>query len=74
MSAPELGVTYDGPVWNLDDPGNAQPNVWPACSTCGVAYVYRQCFTFGPGSIAAEWLWQRDCKHKAPHVIKTVEG
>lgn len=47
------------------DDGHPQPNprCWPECSECGVAYVLRNCVTFG-AELKYQWLWQRDCKHK----------
>lgn len=43
----------------LDD-----PQVWPACSQCQMAYVLRRCMRFTDSTLVAEWLWQRDCNHK----------
>ena len=37
------------------------PQVWPKCSTCDVAWVLRRALSITKGWI---WVWQRDCKHK----------
>lgn len=36
------------------------PEVWPECSECHVAYVLRRCLSLSQGYV---WLWQQDCKH-----------
>jgi len=36
------------------------PEIWPACSDCDVAYVHRRMFSLTKGWI---WAWQQDCKH-----------
>ena len=36
------------------------PQVWPQCSECGVAYVHRRGLSFTDGW---RWYWQQDCKH-----------
>lgn len=48
--------------------GEAQPNAWPACSTCGTAYVRRLGISLSNGLM---WAWFRDCKHRADFTIRT---
>lgn len=47
---------------------NPQPSAWPQCSECKTAYVLRRALTFSASgrrmSLASEWTWQRDCKHR----------
>lgn len=48
---------------------NPQPRAWPCCSTCNTAYVLRRALVFAVAkskrsTLASEWIWQRDCKHR----------
>lgn len=50
---------------------NPDPEAWPRCSECKTDYVLRRAVVFRAGrdgprsmSIANEWVWQRDCKHR----------
>lgn len=62
-----LEITYDGPLWDTEtDPANPQPQVFPKCSTCEAAYVYRRGLSLSKGTI---WYWSRDCKHKSEATI-----
>lgn len=56
------------------------PEVWPECSECHVAYVHRRCMTFTSNGLSWRWVWQQDCKHgrkgstqPAP-VLMTADG
>lgn len=59
--------------------GTEGPEVWPQCSECGIAYVYRRglSFTAPEGWI---WLWFQDCKHgrkgtpQPPAVLVNADG
>lgn len=61
---------------------NPDPKAWPRCSECKTDYVLRRAVVFGTGrdgsrsmSIANEWVWQRDCKHRKaqPEVARKVD-
>ena len=55
-----------------DDP-NPIVTVYPECSECGTAYVFRRCYSLtGPHF----WAWQRDCKHKTaePRIAGTEDA
>lgn len=50
---------------------NPDPEAWPRCSECKIDYVLRRAVVFGVGrdgsrsmTIATQWVWQRDCKHR----------
>lgn len=49
----------------------AMPKVraYPVCSACKTPYVLRRAFVLSPPRASARWIWQRDCKHKAPPEI-----
>lgn len=48
-------------ITSVEDHINPDPEAWPACAECEVAWVLRRCLSLTKGWI---WLWQRDCKHK----------
>ena len=58
-------------AWDVEtDPANPQPNIWPECPTCSVAWVWRYTITLDN----AQWMWTRDCKHKTQPVLWTADG
>lgn len=59
--------------WDVaTDADNPQPQVWPVCPTCNVAWVYRKFLSMTKGT--AVWAWSRDCKHKVDPVLHTKDG
>jgi hypothetical protein len=54
-------------------PVRAMPEVraYPKCSACGAPYILRYVFIVLPEP-GAEWLWQRDCKHKKAPAVGVV--
>jgi hypothetical protein len=46
---------------------------YPKCRACGTPYVLRRVFIVLPKP-GAEWLWQRDCKHKKAKPVAVDSG
>lgn len=53
------GFPMPSSVWDLTDPDNPVPLVWPECE-CGTPHVLKRFLTMGSGY---RWLWAKDCKH-----------
>lgn len=49
----------------MPEPVQPDPQVYPVCGHCSVAYVLRRVITFSPQgrtmTTRSEWIWQRDC-------------
>lgn len=45
---------------------------YPKCSACGTPYILRYVFIVLPEP-GAEWIWQRDCKHKKARPVAVTE-
>jgi hypothetical protein len=67
----DLTATPEDAAWDLADVNNPQPNIWPACTTCGEPYVYRRGLSMSKGFM---WAWMRDCKHKAGAELHNADG
>jgi hypothetical protein len=56
----------------MAEPVGIDFEAWPACSHCLTPWVVRRCITLGDGNW--EWVWQRDCKHKAAPRLATRDS
>lgn len=58
-------------VWDMTDPDNPQPNIWPECPECHTPWAWRHGYTMA----GTKWAWMRDCKHKKEQpVLMTKDG
>jgi hypothetical protein len=55
-----------------DDDLMWEPKAYPKCSKCGMPWIYRKVYKFGPPS-GSLWIWQPDCKHKADPELVEVQ-
>jgi hypothetical protein len=67
-------VTDDTEPWDLSDPLNPQPNVYPVCPECKAPWCYSWTWLIGKTS-TEKWCWTRPapvskgCKHKGRPIV-----
>lgn len=70
----QVKVPTDVEPWDLSDPLNPQPNVYPVCPECKAPWQYTWAWLIGATS-TEKWCWTRPpgvprgCKHKGRPMI-----
>jgi hypothetical protein len=63
---------------NTTDRAMIDPPVWPACGTCGAAFIMRRGRQWSDEGIRWIWVWGADCKHPKREtrepVLMTADG
>lgn len=66
----------EGPPWDLTDPANPQPLIYPVCAECGLPYVYSSAWSIMTSKTI--WAWFRPagipkgCRHRKGLTKNTV--
>jgi hypothetical protein len=64
----------EGEPWDLSDPLNPQPNIYPVCAECRAPWQYTWTWLIGATS-KERWCWARPpgvpkgCKHKGRPLV-----
>jgi hypothetical protein len=70
----KVPLTDDTEPWDLSDPLNPQPNVYPVCPDCQAPWEYTWTWLIGATS-KERWCWTRPpgvpkgCKHKGHPLV-----